>query len=275
MKRPFAFTVLFLALNVNATPMSMKATLYNNKGDYVSLEPSWVEYSLCNVSQDTVWIERLRWGEGGTVSFRIFDEANGRVLEHRSVHKKYFVFPYDNVKAWKKSCTKLEPGGTLRGFCDVTQDYTQLLKCGRYRLECMVYESLLRCEEQENQAGKKIMPDYPPFWKGRIEVPMDLVIGVEKPKGEEMQAQEIFLDAYKDWSDKNRATALYSEIVRHYPHSAYSPKAQDYVIYLSRFVGSQKTSQKRVQEETKKLIRLYPDSPYCFSYQYTGIRVQK
>jgi hypothetical protein len=254
-----ALTIAFLStgLNSNAAAVVLEANIYDPKEVYLVREPIWVEYLIYNVSQDTVWIEKLHQVGARTVSFNVVNEKTGKRItkSHPQIHRRFLG---------KASCTNISPGDTLRGFYDLTTWYGGQLEAGTFRIGSMIYRSIFA-------------PDRPPIWKGKLEASIDFVINVKEPEGEEKEALTMFLEEEKkalrmflearNTRGHRESMLLYSKVVELFPHSVYAAKAQDMMIYCTRRLSSsQKASEERIQEETEKLITLYPDSPYALDY---------
>ncbi len=270
MRKVFILAFVFLGFNVNATPITMKAKIYNPKEIYLVGEPIWVDYFIHNISPDTVWIDKMMTGEGGNVNFRIFNEETEEELYVGGWHislRRFSDRYYKDVVFWKRNCMCLSPGDTLHGFYDITINYN-LFSHGRYHLKNMIYKSLLMFGEGA--------PDYLPFWKGELESPINFGINVKEPEGEEKKAQRLFFEVRGTQGGDRKKIELYSKVIELYPSSVYSSKAQDLIIYYARkLVDSQKASQQEIKKKIEKLINLYPDSPYSLSYKNSKIQIQR
>lgn len=268
------FTLLALATNTNPkavsidtnNPLVFKARIYNPKTAYLLRESIWVEYFIVNTSGDTVWVSPMVICGEGTTSFDISDEKEKKKLfpigmdnTNRSSFGKDNA---NNIQFWKIYCIKINPKDTIHGFYDLVTNYN-LANPGFYYLKNMVFKSLVR--EGEG------VPAYPPFWKGILEMPLNFMINIKAPQGNEKAACNMFFSADKKWD-----LYLFKKVIKTYPNSVYAPKAQEDIIYLMRQLSTRgKYSDNDVQDEIDKLVKSYPNSPYSLRYKNTKIFFQE
>ncbi|MDD2889190.1 MAG: hypothetical protein PHE49_00935 [bacterium] len=245
-------------------PLILKASVYKPKAAYLLDEPVWMEYFIFNTSNDTVWVSPMVLCGNGNTTFEI---TTGRY------NTKLFATGWDqdrkhygkenagNIQFWKLYSIRINPMDTVYGFYDLTMN-VPISKAGTYHLKKMAFESFAR-------EGNGV-PIYPPFWKGRLEATVDFVINIKTPSDNEKTVRTMFREADKKWSiDK------FAQLIKSYPTSAYAPKAQVYIIYLTkRQVSSGKYSEEDLQKEIDKLTASYPDYPYSLYYKNSKVFMQ-
>ncbi|MFA5032071.1 MAG: hypothetical protein WC614_03525 [bacterium] len=260
----FSSFVATTSYSLTKNPLILKASVYKPKAVYLVDEPVWVEYFIYNTSDDTVWVSPMVLCGNGNTTFEITTGRRNTKLFATGWdkdRKHYSKENAGNIQFWKLYCLRINPRDTVYGFYDLTLN-VPIAKAGTYHLKKMAFESFAR-------EGDGV-PIYPPFWKGRLETSIDFIINIKTPSDNEKTARIMFREADKKWSiDK------FAQLINLYPNSVYAPKAQVYIIYLTkRQVSSGKYSEEDFQKEIDKLTASYPDYPYSLYYKNSKIFMQ-